>query len=131
MLQNILACCVYSPTSPLFLLCCEHKHCDNAATNLNSENARSRMVPSVRGSVGTETKKDESSTGRVWAAGFHHVTARSHLVRILKLMNPFISLIFQISLGRSKLRIQGTTCTHVFRISFQFHMFHHNYSGGA
>jgi hypothetical protein len=37
--------------------------------------------------VGTGTKKDESSTGRVWAAGYHHVTARSRLVRVLKLMN--------------------------------------------
>jgi hypothetical protein len=32
-------------------------------------------------------KDDESSTGRVWAAGFHHVTARSRLERVLKLMN--------------------------------------------
>ena len=31
--------------------------------------------------------QDESSTGHVWAAGFHHVTARSRLVRVLKLMN--------------------------------------------
>jgi hypothetical protein len=37
--------------------------------------------------VGTGTKKDESSTRRVWAAGFHHVTARSRLARVLKLMN--------------------------------------------
>jgi hypothetical protein len=32
-------------------------------------------------------KKDESSTGRVWAAGFHHVTARSVFARVLKRMN--------------------------------------------
>ena len=63
-----------------------HKHCDNAATNSNSENARSRMAGSLRGSVGTGTKEDESSTGRVWASGFHHVTARSRLARVLKLM---------------------------------------------
>jgi hypothetical protein len=31
-------------------------------------------------------KEDESSTGRLWAAGFHHVTARSRVVRVLKLM---------------------------------------------
>jgi hypothetical protein len=30
--------------------------------------------------VGTGTKEDESSTGRVWAAGFHHVTARSDVL---------------------------------------------------
>jgi hypothetical protein len=61
--------------------------CDNAATNSNSENARSRMVASLRGSVGAGTKEDESSTGRVWAAGFHHVTACSRVARALKLMN--------------------------------------------
>ena len=65
----------------------EHKHCDNAATNSNSENARSRMVASLRGSVGTGTKEDESSTGRVWANGFQHVTTRSRLSRVLKHMN--------------------------------------------
>ena len=27
----------------------EHKHCDNEATNSNSENARSRMVASLQG----------------------------------------------------------------------------------
>jgi hypothetical protein len=41
----------------------------------------------LRGSVSTGTKKDRSSTRRVWAAGFHHVTARSCLARVLKLMN--------------------------------------------
>jgi hypothetical protein len=39
------------------------------------------------GSLGTGAKEDESSTGRVRAAGFHHVTARSRLARVLKLMN--------------------------------------------
>jgi hypothetical protein len=68
--------------SPFFLLLSEHKHCDNTATNSNSENARSRMVVSLRGSVGTGTKGDESSTWRIWAAAFHHVTARSGLGRI-------------------------------------------------
>jgi hypothetical protein len=41
----------------------------------------------VRGSMGTGTKEDESSTGRVLAAGFHHVTASSHFLHVLKLMN--------------------------------------------
>jgi len=44
-------------------------------------------MASLRGSVGTGTKEDESSTGRIWAAGFHHVTAHSRLAPILKLMN--------------------------------------------
>jgi hypothetical protein len=64
----------------------EHKHCDNMAANSNSENARSRMVASLRGSVGTGKKEDGSSTGRIWAAGLHHVTARSRLARVFKLM---------------------------------------------
>jgi hypothetical protein len=41
----------------------------------------------LQGSVSTGTKEDESSTGHAWAAGFHHVMARSHLACILKLMN--------------------------------------------
>jgi hypothetical protein len=41
----------------------------------------------LRGNVSTGIKEDASSTGRVWAAGFHHFMARSHLVSVLKLMN--------------------------------------------
>ena len=41
----------------------------------------------LQGSVGTGTKEDESSTGRVWAAGYHHVTARCRFAGVLKLMN--------------------------------------------
>jgi len=48
------------------------------------------MVASLRGSVRTGTKEDESRTGRVWAAGFHHVTARSRLARVLKLINRLL-----------------------------------------
>jgi hypothetical protein len=40
--------------------------------------------------VGTGTKKDESSTGRVWAAEFHHVTDRFRLARVLKFMIPYL-----------------------------------------
>jgi hypothetical protein len=39
------------------------------------------------GSLNTGTKEDESSTGLIWAAGFHHVTARSCLAGVLKLKN--------------------------------------------
>jgi hypothetical protein len=38
-------------------------------------------------SVGMGTKEDESSTGWIWAAGFHHVMAQSCLALILKRMN--------------------------------------------
>jgi hypothetical protein len=41
----------------------------------------------LRRSVSTGVKEDETSTGRVWAAGFHYVTARSRLAGVLKLMN--------------------------------------------
>jgi hypothetical protein len=34
----------------------------------------------------TGTQENESSTGHVWAAGFHHAKARSRLARVLKLM---------------------------------------------
>jgi hypothetical protein len=37
--------------------------------------------------VSAEEKEDESSTGRVWVAEFHNVTARSRWARVLKLMN--------------------------------------------
>jgi hypothetical protein len=42
--------------------------------------------------VSTGAKEDEPSTGRVWVAGFHHVTALSRLARILKLMNRLFNL---------------------------------------
>jgi hypothetical protein len=41
----------------------------------------------LRESMSTGAKEDESSTGRVWAAGFHYVTARSRLKRFLKVIN--------------------------------------------
>jgi hypothetical protein len=81
------AYCGYSPTSPFFLLLSKHKHCDNMATSSNSENARSRMVAILRGSVGTRKKENESSIRHVWAAGFHHVTTHSRLAHVLELMN--------------------------------------------
>ena len=45
------------------------------------------MVASLRESACTETKEDESRTGRVWAAVSHHITVRSRFVRVFKLMN--------------------------------------------
>jgi hypothetical protein len=41
----------------------------------------------LRGSVSMGCKENESSTGRVRAAGYHHVTDRSRLAGVLKLMN--------------------------------------------
>jgi hypothetical protein len=48
--------------------------------------------------VGTGTKEDEKSTGRVWAAGFHHVS--SFLLGALsETYELFISLIFNLFFG--------------------------------
>jgi hypothetical protein len=44
--------------------------------------------------VSTGAKEDESSTGRVWPAGFYHVTARSRLARVKK--NNIFKTIFGI-----------------------------------
>jgi len=60
------------------------------ATNSNSENARGKTVASFWGNVCTGEKEDELSTGRIWAAGFHHVTARSRLACVLILMNHLV-----------------------------------------
>jgi hypothetical protein len=61
------------------------------ATDVNSENGRNRMEASYVGKcVCVGTKEDESSTGRVWVPGFHHVRARSRLAGILKIINHLI-----------------------------------------
>jgi hypothetical protein len=41
----------------------------------------------LRESMGTGVMEDESSNGHIWASGFHHVTACSRLVGVLKLVN--------------------------------------------
>jgi hypothetical protein len=83
----------------------EHKHCDNAATDANSENARSRMVATSVGKGGCGDKEDESSTERVWAAGFHHVMARFLLACVVKLMNRVFLYFANSFSGRGKPRI--------------------------
>jgi hypothetical protein len=59
------------------------------------------MLASLQGSMSTRTKKNESNTGHVLAAGFHHVTARSRLA-CFETYEPFISVTFHIVLGRGK-----------------------------
>jgi len=91
------------------------QHCDKAATNSKSENARSRMVASLQGSVDTGTKGHESSTGHISAAGFHHVKALSQLARALKLMNHLFLQFSKFFSGHGKPRILiqqiwGSTC---------------------
>jgi hypothetical protein len=65
----------------------EHKHCNKAATNANSENTRSRIGASSVGKGEYGENEDESSNRHIWAAGFHNVKACSRLARALKLMN--------------------------------------------
>jgi hypothetical protein len=50
--------------------------------------AERKQLPQTR--VSTGAKENESSTERVWATGFHYVTARSGLAGFLKLMNSLI-----------------------------------------
>jgi len=107
--KNILTYCGYLPNSLFFLLLSEHKHCDNAATNSNSENARSRIVASLCGSVGKWTKEDESSSARVCAAGFHHVNGSFWLGALFETYEPFIYSFFQIFFsGLGKRRMTET-----------------------
>jgi hypothetical protein len=63
------------------------------------------------GSVGMGAKEDESSIGRVWAAGFHHVMAHSCLAHVLKLMTHLFPYFSNIILGHSKPRMTETTDT--------------------
>jgi len=106
--KNILAYCGYSLT-PFFLLLSEHKHYNNVATNSNKKKVGSRMMASLQGSVGTGTKEDEPSTGHVWAAGFHHITARSRLAYVLKLMKRLFLGFSKFFSGRGKPWVTETT----------------------
>jgi hypothetical protein len=51
------------------------------------------VVSYAGGSVSTRAKEDESSTGHVWAAIFHHVTARFRVARVLKLAKSISVLV--------------------------------------
>jgi hypothetical protein len=62
------------------------------------------------GSVGTGTNEDESSTWRVWAAGFYRVTVLS-LGGRSETYETFISLIFRFFSGRGKPRINEAAVT--------------------
>ena len=52
--------------------------------------------------MGMGTKEDESSTGRVCAAGFHHFMVRSRLARVFKLTNCLFLLFSKFSSGQGK-----------------------------
>jgi hypothetical protein len=68
------------------------------ATNVKVRTPEAEGRQVLRGRMSMWAKEDESSTGRVWAAGFHHVMALSRLVDILKLMNRLYLLNFTICL---------------------------------
>jgi len=73
----------------------------------------------LRGSMGTGTKEDESSTGRVWAAEFHHVTAHSRLACVLRLMNHLFLSFSKFFSSCSKLRILGSACIYLQNVACQ------------
>jgi hypothetical protein len=62
----------------------------------------------LQGSMSMGAKEDKSSTGHIWAAGFHHVTAHPHLVHVLILMNHLFLKIFKFLGSHSKPRITET-----------------------
>jgi len=72
------------------------------------------MAASLRRSVRMGTKEVESSTGRVWAAGLRHVTARSRLARGFERMKLLLYVfnfpIFFFFFGRSQPWIRRFTC---------------------
>jgi len=111
--KKILAYFGYSPTSPFFLLLSEHKHCDNAATNSNSENARSRMLASLRGSVSTGTKGDEWSTGAFGLLDFIMLRPVLAWRAFWNLWTVYLFNSPNFFSGRGKLRITETADTKV------------------
>jgi hypothetical protein len=56
----------------------------------DTRNARGKTVASLWGNVCTGKKEDESITGHIWVAGFHHVMARSRLACVLILTNHLV-----------------------------------------
>ena len=71
------------------------------------------MVASLRGRAGTGTKEDESSTGRVWAAGFHHFRARSRLASVFKHMNRLFLSFSNFFFGPQLTAVIESACTTV------------------
>jgi hypothetical protein len=52
-----------------------------------ARNLEAEWLHVLWGSMSIGAKEDESSTGSIWADGFHHVMAHSRLAGILKLTN--------------------------------------------
>jgi hypothetical protein len=61
--------------------------------------------------MGTGTKEDESITGRIRAAGFHHVMVRSCYACVLKLMNHLFFYFLEGGGGHGKPLITETADT--------------------
>jgi hypothetical protein len=68
------------------------------------------MEASSAGKHGYGTNEEESSTGHIWTAGFHHIMAHSHLARF-ETYELFISLILNFFLGHGKPWITETMDT--------------------
>ena len=108
-LKILSSCCGHSPTSPFYLLLCEHKRYDNAATIWNSEKAKSRIMTSLRGRVDTGQKKisPELDAFGLWDS----IMLRSVLTwQAFWNLSTVYSFNFLKFSGRSKLRICGSVC---------------------
>ena len=107
-------------------LLCIHRLLHSSCCFLNTNIAKTRqLIQTVRtlaaewwqvaGNRGYGAKEDESSIRRIWAAGFHHVTAPSCLACILKRMNCLFLEFSKSFSGRGKPQIlnlwkQGSAC---------------------
>ena len=96
-------------TSPFFLLLCEHKHCDNAETDSNSEKSTSRIMGSSRGMVDTEQKK---ISPELYAIGLLDSTMLRLVLPCREFWNSSTVYFFDFLIVscRSKLRIWWSVC---------------------
>jgi hypothetical protein len=70
--------------------------------------------------VSTGAKEDESSTGRVWAAGFHIVAARYRLAGVFKLTNRLFIEFSNMLGGRGETLILNQRIQHNAEYSYTF-----------
>ena len=81
---------------------------DNVATNSNSENARSRMVASLLGSVGTVTKKIDQVTGAFGPLDLAMLRPVLAWRAFLKLTNRLFLQLYKFFSGRGNPQINET-----------------------
>jgi hypothetical protein len=72
--------------------------------------------------VGKGTKENESSTGQIWAAGFHLVMACSRLAHVLKCMNHLFLLFSNFFSGHGLPYVTETTDTETVDMGAQLYI---------